>query len=65
MKHYLAAVEPLNELSPTGWNITDAGLVYLYGLTNLRQLSVVGIQVACARVAELKKMLPTCDIRGP
>ena len=42
--------------------ITDAGLAHLCGLTNLKQLSVVGTQVTDAGVAELKKASPKCKI---
>jgi hypothetical protein len=43
--------------------ITDAGLVHLAGLTNLKTLYLFRTQITDAGVAELKKSLPNCEIR--
>ena len=43
--------------------ITDAGLVHLKGLTNLRTLYLYGTQITDADIADLKKALPNCRVR--
>ena len=55
LKHYLAAVKPPAGLSLSGWKITDAGLVNLKGLTNLRRL-VLPKQITDAGVVHLVGM---------
>jgi len=42
--------------------VTDAGLVHLKGLTQLRTLNLSLTQITDAGVAELKKSLPKCEI---
>ena len=42
--------------------ITDVGLVYLKGLTNLKSLNVQDTQVTGAGYLELKTTLPNCKI---
>ena len=50
------------EVNLRGTQITDAGLVHLKGLTNLRGLNLNGTQTTNAGVADLKKALPNCNI---
>ena len=45
-----------------GTQVTDAGLVHLKELTNLRELYLDETQVTDAGVAELKQALPNCKI---
>ena len=42
--------------------ITDAGLVYLKGLTNLQYLNLGFTKITDAGVADLQKALPDCKI---
>jgi len=42
--------------------VTDAWLVHLAGLTNLKGLDLRFTQVTDAGLAELEKALPNCDI---
>ena len=52
-------------MQPNWWHlskITDAGLVHLKGLTNLRLLSLKKTQITSAGIAELQKALPNCKI---
>ena len=46
-----------------GTQVTDAGLVHLAGLTNLKRLALARTQITDAGVADLKKALPKCSIR--
>ena len=63
LKHYLEAVKPPTELSLFRWKkITDAGLVHIKELTNLRLVDLSFTQVSDAGIAELRKALPNCKI---
>ena len=45
------------------WEISDAGLVHLKGLTELQTLDLDSTQITDAGIADLKKALPNCAIR--
>jgi hypothetical protein len=42
--------------------ITDAGLVHLEGLPNLKQLDLYGTRVTAAGLKRLREKLPGCEI---
>ena len=42
--------------------VTDAGLVHLKGLTNLKNLGLSNTKITRAGIAELQKALPNCEI---
>ena len=50
------------ELLLSGRRITDAGLVHLQGLTNLKWLRLFSTEITDKGVAELKKALQVCEI---
>ena len=52
----------LQTLYLKGSQITDAGLVNLKGLNNLKDLDLSGTNVTDAGIAELQKALPNCEI---
>ena len=62
LQHYLAAIEPPTYLNLKDWGITDAGLVHLKGMANLKTLDLRRTQITDAGVAELKQTLPNCRI---
>ena len=45
--------------------ITDAGLLELAKMQQLRALRLHGTKVTAAGLAELQKALPNCEIYGP
>jgi hypothetical protein len=68
MKHYIEALAPDTiveyfPVKPSGWKLTDDGLVHLKGLTNLQTLDLIGCEkITDSGVAELQKALPNCEI---
>ena len=62
LKHYLAAKQPPTQLFLFGWQITDAGLAHIKGMTSLRKLYLTDTKVTDAGIAELQKTLPNCRI---
>jgi hypothetical protein len=56
LKHYLAAVNPPMELKLRNWQVTDAGLVHLKGLSKLKDLNLVGTQITDAGLAYLAEL---------
>jgi len=61
LRVHLEGLTYLSSLELYGTKITDAGLVYLKGLTNLTFLTL-SKEVTDAGVAELQKALPNCVI---
>ena len=61
---HLQQLTGLQVLELNGTRITDAGLLHLRGLVNLRALSLRNTPTSEAGLAELKKALPSCDIRN-
>lgn len=59
---HVATLNKLQSLLLVGSNFTDAGLVHLQGLTNLRVLSLEKTRVTKDGVARLQTTLPKCDI---
>jgi hypothetical protein len=59
---YLAKSTRLQELMIQGDRITDAGLVHLYGLKNLKEIQVDETSVTQQGVDELKKHLPKVKV---
>ena len=56
LKHYLAAGGPRTTLTFTGWEITDAGLVHLEGLTSLQRLAIDKTRITDAGMAQLANL---------
>ena len=52
----------LHDLTLGGSQITDAGLMHLKGLRNLKHLTLVHTSVTAAGVQELKKALPDVKV---
>jgi len=53
---------PLRYLDLNGTPVTNAGLVHLKGLTNLKQLDLRNTKATRTDGAKLKKFLPKCNI---
>jgi hypothetical protein len=61
----VARFQELRELSLIDTRITDAGLVYLRGLSHLESLDLRGTHVTPAAIARLQRALPRLRVRGP
>ena len=62
LKNYLASLKPPSQLYLSEWKITDAGLIHLKQLTNLKRLDLIGTKITDAGVADLQMALPNCEI---
>jgi hypothetical protein len=58
----LARLKTLQNLDIHNTKITDAGLMYLFGLKRLKKLYLGYTKVTEAGVKKLRKALPACDI---
>jgi hypothetical protein len=59
---HLGKMAGLETLDLTSTKISDAGLAHLYGLKNLKTLTVRHTEVTAAGADKLQKALPQCNI---
>ena len=62
LRTILVVVLVLESLDISGTGITDKGLEYLTGLTNLMTLHIYDTTVTPAGVAKVQEALPNCEI---
>ena len=62
LKNYLASLKPPSQLYLSEWKITDAGLIHLKQLNNLKRLDLIGTKITDAGVADLQMALTNCEI---
>jgi hypothetical protein len=60
----LGRIGSLRILSLVNTRATAAGLERLWGLSNLHELSIVGLPVSAADVEALHRALPDCEVVG-
>ena len=61
---YVGELKHLKRLSLAGSGATDASLERLQDLVRLHQLDLTDTKVTAKGIAQLKKALPKCDIKG-